>query len=639
MSGSRFRVAVFRLAALGVCAAAAAGDTPQVQAQLGAGEVYSGESVEYQVALRNVKNAAPPDMTAFNADFDVAAAGDQTLNQSSTFIVNGRMSRQEIYGHLYAYRLTPKRAGTLTVPAPTATVDGRTVTGPALSLRVIAPEKQDFVVAELAVKPARAFPTQPFDVTLRIFVKPLPDVPNRDPLAPLKPPPVIQINWENPPEGLAAGERNAWLQKYLAPGEQGFSINGITARSNNIFAMMDGPRTAAFNLAAGREKRAGLDGKPIEYFAYELKRTFTGKQAGAYSFGATVKGTFVGGVAGRRYTGRAVFAVAPSQSVDVRSVPAPRPPSFCGGVGSYGVTATASPAALRVGDPLTLTLSIEAKGGGSSLDMLSAPDLSANAALAESFEVLDRAPTGEVKGNQKQFVYGLRPKKISPGIPPLTVTTFSPDTERFVDLTTRPIALRITETTQLNAGELVGKLSGNQAHELRSRQEGIFQNITDVAELGDQSVRPIAYVIATAALWVLYGGMSLWVQSRRRRAGDTAWQRRQRAMAGARQRLAESRAAEQAGQKADALRALRDALVELIADMRNCAAAGMTAQEAAAALASAGVSSETATGTVRALQEIEALEYGSAATLDCTALRTTVEELLPRLHKELGSRT
>jgi len=615
---------------------AAAGEAPQLLAQLAADQIYFGESVDYRVTLRNVKDPSPPDLSAFAADFDVSLQGDQSLNQSSVFIVNGQMTQQAVYGHAYAYRLTPKRAGTLAVPAPTASADGLKLGGPVLNLRVIAPEKQDFVVLEISAAPAKVYPTQPFDVTLRILIRPLPDAGNRDPLAPLcqaRQAPALQISWLETPEGLKADDPHAWLQRYVSNNGVGMTVNNIGAQ--DAFAFFE-RRAALFNLSAGREKRKGLDGSPVDYFVYELKRTFTGKQPGSYRFGpASLKGSIVNGLAGRQYSGRHVFVVAQPQTVEVRAVPVPRPPAFCGGVGSYKVLATASPTALRIGDPLTLTLAFEALPGSGSLDLISAPDLSANAKLAEDFDIIDKAPTGEAKGAVKRFAYGLRAKKAGPGIPPLTVSTFNPATERFVDVVTEPVKLNITESTQLNAADLVGALPAGQSRELRSHQEGVFQNVMDVAELGDQRVRPLSYIVAVAALWLLYGVLGLFVASWRRRSGDVAWQRRQRAMPEARRVLAEARLAAQNGKREEAARAIRAALVGLLADMRNRPAAGITAQEAGTILAQAGVSSEIAAQAVQVLESIEALEYGSARALDGTALLTEVEELLPRLRQEL----
>ncbi len=375
-----------------------------------------------------MKNPAPPDLSALRRDFDVVSNGDESHNQSSTFIINGRVTQQNSFGHAYRFRLTPKRTGKLVIPAPSATIDGKTVSGRALTLNVIAPEAQDLVIPEIKTDREKVYPTQPFEVTLRVLVRPLPDDPDRDPLGPLRRrPPHLDVNWVDLPAGLTGDDKARWLEKLLAENGSGFTLNDVTTRSGSFF---EGPRLAVFNLYQGRESRKGLDGRPVNYFVYELKRKLTAEKAGTYALGpAIVKGSFVEGMEGSSYTGRRLVAVAPAVSVEVREVPAPRPATFCGGIGNYRLAASASPTALRVGDPLTLTLDIERGQASGSLDLISAPDLAANPQIAADFEILDKNPTGRSEGEVKRFEYALRPKRAGVGIPSLAVTVFNPDTE------------------------------------------------------------------------------------------------------------------------------------------------------------------------------------------------------------------
>ena len=205
-----------------------------------------------------------------------------------------------------------------------------------------------------------------------MLVRPLPDDPDRDPLVPLRRrPPHLDVNWVDLPAGLTGDDKARWLEKLLAENGSGFTLNDVTTRSGSFF---EGPRLAVFNLYQGRESRKGLDGRPVNYFVYELKRKLTAEKAGTYALGpAIVKGSFVEGMEGSSYTGRRLVAVAPAVPVEVREVPLPRPATFCGGIGNYRLAASASPTALRVGDPLTLTLDIE-RGPG---QRIAGPDLGA----------------------------------------------------------------------------------------------------------------------------------------------------------------------------------------------------------------------------------------------------------------------
>jgi tetratricopeptide (TPR) repeat protein len=86
----------------------------------------------------------------------------------------------------------------------------------------------------------------------------------------------------------------------------------------------------------------------------------------------------------------------------------------------------------------------------------------------------------------------------------------------------------------------------------------------------------------------------IWVSAHRSRSGDRAWQRRRFARRNAERRLAEARKDLAEGRSRDALRAVRSALVGLIADMRNIVAEGLTTSEASAALAQTSLSSDAA---------------------------------------------
>jgi hypothetical protein len=610
-------------------------DAPELVVEAGATEIFMGESVDYVVEIRNVKNPAGPDMSALRADFELVPMGDESHNQSSTFIFNGRVTQQESFGHAYRFRLTPRRTGKLVIPPPTATIDGKTISARALALNVIAPEAQDVVVPEIKTDRQRVYPTQPFEVTLRVLVRPLPDNPDRDPLIPLRRrPPHLDVNWVDLPAGLAGDEKNRWLGQQLADDGSGFTLNEVMARSGSLF---EGPRAAVFSLFHGRESRNGLDGRPVNYFAYELKRKLTAEKAGTYTLGpAVVKGSFVDGMEGNSYSGRRLVAIAPSRPVEVREVPSPRPPTYCGGIGDYQVAASASPTELRVGDPLTLKVEIERGQGAGSLDLISAPDLAAHSRLASDFEILDKNPTGRREGERKRFEYALRPKRVGVSIPALAVAVFNPDTEKFSEITTKPIALDVSEAGRVGAEDLVGALAGSATPEIKSQAAGIFQNVTDPRELRDESVNVLALAELAAGVWCAVGCLIAFVSSNRRRSGDVGWQRKRRARRTAVGKLAEARKAFAAGQSMIALRATRSAVLGLIADMRNIAGDGLTASEADAALANTAVPSDLRSEVLRLLETIESAEYGSGIASEPTATIETAERLIPRLARHLG---
>jgi hypothetical protein len=621
-----------------VAAHARAADEPEIAVEASASEIFVGESVDYVVEIRNVKNPSSPDLSALRQDFDIVSAGDESHNQSSTFIFNGKVTQQTSFGHAFRFRLTPKRAGKLVIPGPSATIDGKTVSGRALALNVVASETQDLVVLEIKTDREKVYPTQPFEVTLRVLVRPLPDEPDRDPLVPLRrQPPHIDVNWVELPSGLTGDDKARWLEKLLAENGSGFTLNDVTTRSGSFF---EGPRLAVFNLYQGRDSRKGLDGNPVNYFVYELKRKLTAEKAGTYTFGpAIVKGMFVTGMEGSKYTGRRLVAVAAAVPMEVREVPVPRPATFCGGIGEYRVAASASPTSLRVGDPLTLTLGIQRGPASGSLDLISAPDLTANSQVAADFEVLDKNPTGRREGDVKRFEYALRPKRAGVGIPPLAVTLFNPDTEKFSEIATKPIELAVSAASRLGAGDLVGSLPGSGTQEIKSRAQGIFQNVTDPSQLNDERVSVVALAELAAGLWCGLGCLAVIVTTHRRKSGDVVWRRKRHARRAAQVKLDEARKFVAAGRSVDALRAIRSALVGLIADMRNIVADGLTASEADATIARTAVPAGERAKVLELLESIESAEYGSGVASEAPVMIEKAAELIPTLarHMERGS--
>ena len=239
---------------------AVADDEPEIAVEASASEIFIGESVDYVVEIRNVKNPSAPDLSALRRISTSSAAGDESHNQSSTFIINGKVTQQNSFGHAYRFRLTPKRTGKLVIPAPSATIDGKTITGRALDLNVIAPEAQDLVVPEIKTDRQKVYPTQPFEVTLRVLVRPLPDDPDRDPLQPLRRrPPHIDVNWVDLPAGLTGDDKARWLEKLLAENGSGFTLNDVDHAERPRSSKDRGWRssTSTRGVKAGRGSMAG----------------------------------------------------------------------------------------------------------------------------------------------------------------------------------------------------------------------------------------------------------------------------------------------------------------------------------------------------------------------------------------------
>ncbi len=148
----------------------------------------------------------------------------------------------------------------------------------------------------------------------------------------------------------------------------------------------------------------------------------------------------------------------------------------------------------------------------------------------------------------------------------------------------------------------------------------------------------VALAGVAGGVWCGVGCLIALMAAHRRKSGDVVWQRRRHARRTAERRLAEARAVLAEGRSTDALRAVRSALVGLIADMRNIVAEGLTAPEAESALAQTTVPAAERTAVSRLLESIESAEYGSGIGPEAPALIETAAGLVPSLahHLEQG---
>ncbi len=599
---------------------------PAARIQLSEDEIYLGDKVECVIDVQNIDGAGRPNLDSWSTEVDIQFLGDFEQSQQSITIVDGQMNQIVNKSHIYKFQLTPKRSGKLTLPSIEVQANGRSAQTPSLTLRVVEPEKQDLVLIECQVAPPRVYPTQPFKVTLNILVKPLPDDSTTNPLSPLRrKPPKLTVNWVSGIEGLDNQDGKEWLQSLLARNGVGFSLNDFTV--NNGFFFSDN-ETAVFDLYQGRETRTDLSGQSVNYFKYTLTRTFTGRQPGVFTFGpATIKGTFVSGIRGDEYAAKRLAAIASATSVEVREIPSPRPATYCGGIGNYTWKATATPSSLRVGDPLTLTLEAMASPESGSIDLLSAPNLGTHPTLLQDFELIDEKPTGRVEGEIKKFSYAMRPKRAGVQLPEIITTSFDPSTEKFIDSQIAASPIIVSEATQLSSGELVGALTATPSTDIKTRQEGIFQNLTDPGLIRDQRVAWKAWTAVVAGLWSLTGLTAIAAHRLRIRRSNPVTNRRLAARKMAMQRLT---AAEKNGNQAEGLRLVKAAILNWIADVHNLPVEGLTSADVSSHLSDKNIPIEDRKKLLRLLDSIDASQFGGGEKIDLNELVQTTRDWLAR---------
>ena len=640
MNRERMRIVIAWLKCLGlmVCISPVSGQSPELVVEVDRQQVYEGESIVYRVTLNHVEDPVPPTLEGFS-DFQVTSIGEQSLDSRRITIVNGVRNEVVRRGRQYQYRLTPLRAGDLTIPAPTAQVGPDALRGKAIRIRVIPPEEQDTVLLEASAEPTAVYPTQPFTLTLTVAVKALPgELGTRDPLSVQPDLPALTVPWlddEQLPAGIDA--RESWsdvLQPLVSQQGYGVQINNI--RSPSAFSLFE-REAMGFRPTPRRTTRPDETGEEADYWEYRFERTFIPQTPGEYEFsGMTLKGSFATGLRGGRLVGEPFYAAARPVRVLVRNVPRTgRPNSFIGAVGKFSVTSQLAPTSARVGDPMTLTVTVS--GEGNLIDARP-PDLASVPEVAATFRTYEA--TSETQGTTRRFTYGVRPLHDGvQGFPSIPVSYFDVDQEKYVTLRTDPIPVTITAAETLSEADIVA--AANRPRELagepQTSEGGIFANDTNFKSMRNQRIRPLHWLGLWLGLLGTYAAAVLGIRCLRRFAGDTRFRRSRTAPTRARSALQQVAAETQAGNHRAACDSLRKAVMGLIADFADVPETGLTPRDAVHRLEAMGVPAELRQQTLRVLADCDAASYG-AATTGMVQLERDGRDLVDQLTRALRKR-
>lgn len=619
----------------GALASNACAQEPELIVEIERREIYEGESVRYSVTVNHVENPTAPVLSGLE-DFQVMNLGGQSLNSQQITIINGRRTEIIRRGMQYSYRLTPKRSGRFTIPAPTGKVGNDEIIGQAVTLRVVAPEVQDSVILTLGVDRKSVYPMQSFEVSLTIAVKELPaGFTDKDPLSVQPTPPTLLLPCLTDDEVLdGIGVAKSWrevLEPLVSRQGNGVQINNVGSQS--VFSLFDRQATG-FHPTPSRTTRKNDNGQQIGYWVYQFRRTMIPQQVGDYQFGpATLKGTFADGFENGRLAGREIYAVAKSLSVNVKDVPIKgRPASYIGAVGNFDVSTALVPTAASVGDPMTLTVTLTGQG---TLSDARPPDLSLLSEITDSFRMYEA--TEETTATSRRFTYSLRPLSTSVSeFPSVPISFFDVESEKYVTRMTDPIAVSIREAETLSGADIVSSPSETAASsiEVVASEGGLFANDSSLSSLRNESIRLDRWGSAWGGMVVAWLTATLGINRVRRIREDPALQRRRSAATRVNAALSEAGALLNSGTRSETCDSIRKAVAGLIADYANISDASLTPRDAAGQLAALGVDGSLCDETVGLLNDCDAARYGAAAD-DLTRLHTEAVSIVARLSVEL----
>jgi hypothetical protein len=395
------------LAAIFGLLAPARGAEPTVTASLSQNVAAVGEPLQFHIKVGGARSEPPPPDVAVDG-LDVRYLGPSS--STSMRIENGRVTNESHVIHIYSVR--PQREGTFQFPAIPVEVDGRQYRTQPLTLKV---EKNSGKQAGTPTAPA----------TLEIVL----------------PKTTAYVGEMIPVEiRLSVDSRVRWQPQSMPD----FSGDGFTKQK----------------MPEPRQEHGRKDGREMDVLVF--RTAITPSKAGKLKLGP-VEVPYVALVPrARRNSPRSLFdmfddgafgdpffgeqqqfhARAEAVEIDVKPLPtAGRPPAFSGAVGQFKFSAEGSPRQVKVGDPVTMKLTVSGRGN---FDRMEAP------ALADSdgwrayppstrFNAEDELSTS----GSKTFEMAVIPEVKKTAMPVFEFSYFDPAVAKYVTLKSEPAPLAV----------------------------------------------------------------------------------------------------------------------------------------------------------------------------------------------------
>lgn len=588
-------IALAVLLLLSAPALVTAQDEVSVNLQVESRTVYMGESFLVQIVVDGSDSADQPDLSAVG-DFSVEYLGGSNNSSQSISIINGKLERVVQRGFIFSYRFTPTKVGTLVIPQITVKAAGKSYRTMPLTIEVTKPGETEEFKLRIRLSRETCYVGEPVTLDVTWYLRR--DVQDFSFTAPLL---------ASPDFDFAAPEVQIDNSKryYRIP------IGGGEVIAEKGRGMLEGVTYATLTFRIAMiPKRPGSFVIPEFIVACE---SATGRVSRRDFFDDFFRDDFF---SFRRGDMKKYVVPSNTLSLLVKDLPAEgRPPGFSGHVGTYRLAASAAPTEVNIGDPITLTMTIE---GPDYLEHVNMPPLQGQVRLARDFKIPEERADGAVQGKRKVFTQTIRARNEDVDeIPPIELVYFDTKEGKYRTARSEPIPIEVNPTRVVTASDAEGIEAAPLGAPIEQWREGIAYNfegpsVLEPQEYGILSVvtKPgwLAIILIPPAFYAaLLCGMLL-VRSRR---SDPAAKRARGAFKRLQRRLGDaSKAAARGGDfQEPALAAVR----EYLGDKLDRAGATITAIDIEGAFGERGVPEELSNALIDLLQALEAGAYAGTA--------------------------
>ncbi|WP_109735278.1 MULTISPECIES: BatD family protein [unclassified Fibrobacter] len=296
-----------------------------------------------------------------------------------------------------------------------------------------------------------------------------------------------------------------------------------------------------------------------------------------------------------------------SQPIKITVKPLPtegKPADFSGMVGSYSFSANVDKSNLKVGEALTLTITMKGDGTPGTITDPKLPDFSDFRAVPPENDINKKISGQKVITTKTTRIFLYPKKKGEFTIPAISYSWFNPTKKKYETTTEGPWNIEV-EKGEAPAADAIfqPQVAANpaggpptvQKKEIEALGSDIrfIHSIKGAADSSKAPYKEIWYWIAFLAAIPAYFAVVFTVRSKRKRNSDTALVRKSHANKQLKLRFAKAKEALSKGDAKALYAALENGLVDYLSDLTNQEYKGMTRDQMKADLQSRGVKEET----------------------------------------------
>ena len=438
-------------------------------------EIYVGQAFAYMIIIDGENKAGQSDLTPLAA-YNPQSAGNRDVSQTSTTIINNKVSQKVTKRYVMSYLLTANKTGRVELPPVTVTLDGARYRTNPVTVNILQPGTTDKLDFEVELSDNKCYVGQPVVITVKFYVAATAEV-----------------------------------------GDFQFNIPVFTDDSFYIEdPEISDPQTKMFRLHTGMSVAVSqhrVTHKNQSFTVVSFRKILIPKRPGEIDLGTpSVTAALVVGQArprspffddfgffGSRKQYKRFAVSAKALKLAVQPLPDEgKPLGFYGLVGRYTIDAVAKPTKVSVGDPITLTITV---GGSPYLKPVQWPPLEQVTELTENFKFPSQKASPAVQDGFKVFTQTVRANndKVE-RIPPIPLPYFDADKGEYVVAQTSPIELDVAPTKIVTIDDMQGTDASPANRQVEAIKEGLSANYEGPDALTNQAFSPLTALVSPGYL-------------------------------------------------------------------------------------------------------------------------------------------